>query len=332
MIAIFKRIPKFQIIILSFVWSIIGIMIFFSNNDNIIDLKLSNIFNWHYQLNFVSLILIKIVIFFLIGLNALYISYILIINKLVNRNNLLGTLIYLIFFLLVADKVEIYTLLILNFSQILIFQISLRLDEIYSSINNLFALSLLISITSFIFAPSIIFILFLFSSIIVFRRFEWRGWIIIVLGILVAYFYILTIYYLNDNLLIAIQELNYYFLNNFKLNNIKSIDYSTLLWFSVILIILSIIIFRIIKISKDTMNENRNKFFISIPFLLISFFSYFFIDINSFLFKTTLFVPFSIVLTIGLTNFKYELLANVYFYIILFITLFFKLNEYFVWL
>lgn len=332
MIAIFKRIPKFQIIILSFVWSIIGIMIFFSNNDNIIDLKLSNIFNWHYQLNFVSLILIKIVIFFLIGLNSLYISYILIINKLVNRNNLLGTLIYLIFFLLVADKVEIYTLLILNFSQILIFQISLRLDEIYSSINNLFALSLLISITSFIFAPSLIFILFLFSSIIVFRRFEWRGWIIIVLGILVAYFYILTIYYLNDNLLIAIQELNYYFLNNFKLNNIKSIDYSTLLWFSVILIILSIIIFRIIKISKDTMNENRNKFFISIPFLLISFFSYFFIDINSFLFKTTLFVPFSIVLTIGLTNFKYELLANVYFYIILFITLFFKLNEYFVWL
>jgi hypothetical protein len=137
--------------------------------------------------------------FLLVFSNAILANYILEKNDLIPRNSLLAAF----FFILLLSQIDFshnnpgyivtFLLLIMLFYLLGIYKINEPYIQVFNS-------GLLISIASFIYFPSVIFLLFVWIIFVIYRHYYWREWVILLIGALTLYILIWTYYFLFDQL------------------------------------------------------------------------------------------------------------------------------------
>ena len=192
-----------------------------------------------------------------------------------NLNNLLPALFANIFIILATEKIfDTY-----------------KSDSLFS---NYFDATLLISISSLLHFNAIFLIVFVFAGQIIIRSFNFREWLIIILGLLTPYIILFLYFFLVDNLLFFNELAEYYFFdyqNKFELSLIKTGYYV----FILILLLISGI-FSLNKFNK--LKINRRKFY-TLFFLLIIFSAAILYSLPKAGFETLVFVsvPFSFIIS-----------------------------------
>lgn len=136
--------------------------------------------------------------FVLVILQGLLINQLFTNNHLTQKSTFLPAFIYI---LLMSCSYQSMTLNSMLFANLLIiFALNLFLnchdkkegmDEIYNS-------CALLSLASLFFAPAIIFILWIWLGLIIYKLYKWRSWLMSLFGIITPYIVLLIIYYLNN--------------------------------------------------------------------------------------------------------------------------------------
>lgn len=136
----------------------------------------------------------------IVVMEAFFLNYIINEHEMLSRPSFLPALMYIIFMSCDTQLLSLYPVLFANFFILLaIHRImsSYRKDTAFS---NAFDAGLLFSIASLFYFPSIVLAPLLIIGFLLFRPFNWREWIISIIGIVVPYTFVLTYYFWNDSL------------------------------------------------------------------------------------------------------------------------------------
>lgn len=133
-------------------------------------------------------------------------SQALLFNRIINNYNILDKSSFLpALFFIVASSVftPFLTLsppLICNFFLLYIFHRILLEYKNSDSISGMFDLGLIIALGTLVYFPFVLFLLFLWLALIIFKPFNWREWISVVIGYLTVVFLLGVYYYWNGKL------------------------------------------------------------------------------------------------------------------------------------
>jgi hypothetical protein len=132
----------------------------------------------------------------------------LLLNYLVNKYNLFGkptflpALTYITITALFTPFLVLSPPLICNFLLIWMF---FKLFNFYKSPDaksNAYDLGMMVAIGTLIYFPFIYFTLAVFAALILFRPFNWREWVAVLLGFVTIFFFLAVFYYLNDKIIL----------------------------------------------------------------------------------------------------------------------------------
>lgn len=141
---------------------------------------------------------------FLAGLMTLIQA--LILNRIINNYNILGKPTYLPALMYVSASSILMPFLILNpviVCNFLVLWMMSKFMSIYhrSSIQSLmFDLGMIVAIGTLIYFPFVAMMPLLWISLIIFRPFDWREWLVTILGFTTIYFFLAVYYFLNDSM------------------------------------------------------------------------------------------------------------------------------------
>ncbi len=203
------------------------------------------------------------------------------LNKFAIDNGLSGkisTLIALLYILLTSSLVGEFhnnPVIWINFILIFVLNNLMRLPYVTNKIPVVFNASFLLGIASLFYSPLVFFIATIWVSIIIHRVVTWRNFAVTLIGILLPYVFVLTWFFVSDNLLE----------DSYLLFNILKIDIAPVLITDPVEIIISVILLTIIIISafgiagrltEKNINLRRNLminlFYAVIAFLILLFF------------------------------------------------------------
>ncbi|OQX97209.1 MAG: hypothetical protein B6I24_09535 [Bacteroidetes bacterium 4572_128] len=146
--------------------------------------------------------------------------------------------------------------------------------------DNFFSSAFFLSIASLFYPYFIFYFSIIFYTLISFRSFNWREWMVVLLGFFIPYLFVF-VYFLFKNDISFIGN-HFGYLNNLHFNiNIKNISILQILfYFSIIFLILSSIVFTITNLHKSKISE-RKFFKILIFSIFVSTFISFFTNVNT---------------------------------------------------
>jgi hypothetical protein len=133
------------------------------------------------------------------------------INGLVNNHRLFGTshliflFVYVVFTTLIPQWTTITPFLCINTIMIFIMSAIISLYQNRNAQNETFLIAVLLSVSSLLFKPFIIFLLFLYIALLVLRSFRFSEWVIVLIGYCLPYYLLLTYFYVWDHWGQAIQ-------------------------------------------------------------------------------------------------------------------------------
>lgn len=139
-----------------------------------------------------------LIAFLLIISGAFLLNFIVNKYEILTKPSFLPALFYIVF--MSMDNVML-TLHPFVFTNIFIMLAVYKLVSSYqkdTAFSNAFDAGILLSVSTLFYFPSIVFIPLLSIGFILFRPFNWREWIISLLGILVPYIFLFSYYFLND--------------------------------------------------------------------------------------------------------------------------------------
>ena len=131
----------------------------------------------------------------------------LIFNRIINNYNILGKTSFLPALLFVVCSSVFAPFLILsppliaNFLILFILNKVLKEHKSADSISAMFDLGLIVAIGTIIYFPFVLFLLVLWLALILFRPFNWREWVSVIIGYLTIVFFLGIYYFWNDKLL-----------------------------------------------------------------------------------------------------------------------------------
>ena len=140
------------------------------------------------------------IVFLLIATEAMLLNYIINENEILSKPSFLPALLYIVFMTTDNSLLMIYPLLFANFFILLAIH---RLMSSYrkdTAFPNSFDASFLLSIATLFYFPCVVFLPILFIGFVLFRPFNWREWIISIIGIVLPYIFIFTYYFWSDML------------------------------------------------------------------------------------------------------------------------------------
>jgi hypothetical protein len=129
-----------------------------------------------------------------------------ILNRIINHHNILGKPTFLPALMYVTGSSILMPFLVLNpviFCNFFILWMIAKFLNIYhknEARSVMFDLGMIVAAGTLIYFPFIAMMPLLWISLIIFRPFNWREWIAILLGFITIYFFLAVFYYMNDSL------------------------------------------------------------------------------------------------------------------------------------
>ncbi len=157
---------------------------------------------YHY-LNFMALLpahLVTVVAFGFVLLQAIMLNAVVADNPVFSRSTYLPALVYVILMSYLQRQQTIHPVLIANFFLILSLK---NLSKIYGKTDDFkesFNASFWIAVASMIQFPLVLLMFFVWFSFIIYRLSKWREWVISILGFIAPYIFLLSIFFLTDEL------------------------------------------------------------------------------------------------------------------------------------
>lgn len=181
--------------------------------------------NLNFSVSFINLsinnkILHSVFSFILIIINALLIRRILSINDFISKKSFLPAFIFSFTALIFKDSQYFLQILITNIVIVFSFGEFLKIYNKSDSFDTIFKNSFLFSSVSLVYFPSIFFIPIIWLTLIIFRIFKWREWVISIIGIFTPYFIFLSFLFLTNNFVNYISTINTFFIS-FKVVKLK---------------------------------------------------------------------------------------------------------------
>jgi len=157
---------------------------------------------YHVVMNFIGGIrtVNLLLAFFLVLFEAVLLNLILINNDLVPRNNLLPTLLFILLMSSTPGMLMLHPALFANLFFLITLQMAFKLYSETESYPRVFNTGMMLALGSMFYLPSAIFLLFVWMTFLVYRLFSWREWLIILIGFLLPYIYLLSFYFFFDRI------------------------------------------------------------------------------------------------------------------------------------
>jgi hypothetical protein len=246
----------------------------------------------------------KIIAIVLILAEAFLFNQILIKYELVPKNTLIPALVFLTLMshsdqLLILNPALISGFLLL-FVLHFLFQIYTE-EEAYSQIFNA---GFLTGIASFIYFPSILFLIFIWLTFIVYRLYKWREWIIPVAGLAIPYIYLLTYFFWFDKLEIIMGAYMGYFTGLWP---VKFHYEPTLIDLVISGIILFLFFWSFLKLAADIQERNisvRKRFWSVFWFFFIAVIVYIVTGVHDITCRSLLIIPVSLYISSGFSQLR----------------------------
>jgi hypothetical protein len=259
----------------------------------------------------------KIIALALVITQAFLFNQILIQHDLVPKNTLLPALVFLI---LISHSEQLLHLgpalistFILLFVLHLLFQVYTE-EEAYSQIFNA---GFLVAISSFIYYPSVFFILFIWLTFIVFRLYKWREWLIPLIGAGIPYIFLLTYYFWTDSLIPALEAYLNYFGSLFPPRFSFKLE---LMDYIISGMIAFLFLWSLLRTATEIQEKNigvRKRFWSVFWFLFIAMIIFVFEDLQDTSHLVLLTIPLTIYIARGLSQVKKKKWVEVVFWILL---------------
>ncbi len=260
-------------------------------------------------------IILVILAFTLLFIQSLEIKRAFSTNELINRKDLLVTFIYL---LMMSSSTELYTIHPILFANLfLIFSLQYILG-IYGkpdSFESVFNASILISIASLFYFPSIYFIIFIWLSFIIYRLYAWREWVVSLIGLSIPYLYLFSYYYVTDQLKAKCLTYIEFFKNNHRTTFHP--DEGNYIFFTVIGLMSTYIIFNILNRLTEKSIYYRKKVLVLSMFLLMSFLTLIFSGKYFTYHLSIVFIPLSFFFSTHIQQIKRMVISELFFIILI---------------
>ena len=233
---LFKNDWPIQLMAIFPLWAYTCFQILFFDYIKVPNYEMSHLYN------FISLslndfpIVSKLLVFFLIVFQSIFISITLQNHELIDKKSFAPSFIFILFCLAYPQYLAFSPIHFANTFLILFLNKTLITFDEEKAGNSLFTCALYTSLSILFFFPTIVFILPLWISLIVFSNFSFKTLIATLLGIVFPYLYIFSFYYLTDTIS---NVLNFY--GGF-LNKSLSIELSSSLFYKIFLGLTSLIL------------------------------------------------------------------------------------------
>lgn len=266
--------------------------------------------------------------FLLIITQAVIINASLINHKIIARNTLLPFLIYFVLMSYSPEVQTVHPVLIANFFLLLALNLNLGIYLKPEPYREIFNSTFFISLASLFYLPSLIFLILVWISLLIYRISSLREWIISLSGLLAPYLFIAFYYYWTDSFGIFIQD---YIGTMFRFHPFYIIFTKPLLGESyialgVVLAILLIIGF--IKISLETTEKVitvRKRMNVIIFWVFITLISFFWASDHLLIHACLLAIPACILIVYFFTGIRRIAVAEIFFTMIIFLIAVIKL-------
>ncbi len=139
-------------------------------------------------------------------LTALLLNYVMVQNNVVERNTLVPALVFIVFYGHSASYLSLHPAIIAGFFMILALNnlLSLYTDE--QAYEKVFNIGFFISLASFFYLPAIYLLVFVWFSFIIYSLYQWREWLISIIGLITPYLFLWVWFFWNDELDIAFEN------------------------------------------------------------------------------------------------------------------------------
>jgi len=234
-----------------------------SNTELQEQVSLFNLFNnFHFFASFIKPLL---ALLFILG-EAFLLNFL--VNKydVLSKPSFLPALLYIILMSMDNSMLTLHASIIANFLILLIVYVFMESYRKEVAFSNAFDAGALYSIATLFYSPIIVLLPILGIGLFILRPFNWREWIICLIGICVPYLFVIAYYFLTDRF--------DYFLNNafFHFTPTSFTTYSSAL-LSVFSIVFLIILLSLGKLANNIRGGSQKKSKSTILFLWITVFS-----------------------------------------------------------
>jgi len=203
---------------------------------------------------------------------AILANYILEKNDLIPRNSLLAAF----FFILLLSQVDFsihnpgYIVVFILLTMLLYILGIYKIPEPYIQVFNS---GLLISIASFFYFPSAVFLLFVWIIFVTYRLYYWREWVILPIGAITLFILIWTYYFLSDQMKEALEGYSAFL--NFKMTfgPTPDLSVSKIIVYMIIILLFLWSLLKILRHYGDKILIVRKRVTVLIWFFLLMFIS-----------------------------------------------------------
>lgn len=253
--------------------------------------------------------------FILIITEAFILNYIASENEIITKRTFLPALLYIVIMSNSEQMLTLHPSLIANLFLLLSLNRLITSFRKNSAFPNVFDAGFFLSIATLFYFPSILLFPVIFAGLIIFRSYNWREWLISVIGFAVPSFFVLTYYFWFDGLPEFFNHTKSYFVLHEK----PSFDFSSSFYFLMIaglFIILPSLVKLISSIASGSQKTKKNLIFINWVFVF-SFVSFSIVPELSFPNFAVLAIPLSVYAANYFLNMKKELAGEFLFLVFL---------------
>lgn len=316
---LFKNDWPIQLIAILPFWIYIAILIFNYNSPAVPNYEMSHLYNFiSFSLSSYPIIS-KIIILGLIIFQSIMISLMLQNHELIDNKSFAPSFVFIFLILIFPQHLSFSPIHFANTFLLLFLNKTLITFDEEKANSSLFTCALYASLSILFFFPTIVFIIPLWISLIIFSNFNIKSIIATIFGIIFPYVYIFTYYYVTDTLGNVLFFYGGFFNKTLSFSLPDSIEFRVILGF--ISLVLFAIITKLIVSSTEKLIRIRKK----IQFLdFISFFALISIFLSSRMAIHQIgliFIPFSFMFSIFYEDLKNKILVEIYWWIILILCL-----------
>jgi hypothetical protein len=258
--------------------------------------------------------------FLLIVAQAVIINSSLINHKIIGRNTLLPFLIYVVLMSYSPAVQTVHPVLIANLFLLLALNLNLSIYLKTEPYKEIFNCTFFISLASLFYLPSLIYLILVWASLLIYRISSLREWIITISGLLAPYLFIAFYYYWTDSFGIFIQD---YIGTMFRFHPLHIVFTKPLLgesYFVLGAVLTILLITGFIKISLETTEKVitvRKRMNVIIFWVFITLISFFWASDHLLVHACLLAIPASILITYFFSGIRRIAIAEIFFTVII---------------